>query len=167
MGYLIMPLIFGIMSVPDPTLTPARLADFARLQKALGQEVYVTDANGQERRLNLVDADDLEVTFSTGAQSIVMQRDAVFTVDRVRDSTLDGTLKGAAIGLIMGLLVASELPESQGTLVASAVISYGTVGYLLDRANTSRQPLYRVRPAPPGGTSPPPSPVRPLLRIRW
>jgi hypothetical protein len=167
MGYLIVPLIFGIMSVPDPTLTPARLADFARLHKALGQEVYVTDANGQERRLKLVDADDLEVTFSTGAQSIVMHRDAVFTIDRARDSTLDGTVKGAAIGLVMGLLVASELPESQGTIVASAVISYGAVGFMLDRANTSRQPLYRARPIPSGGSTPPPAPVRPLVRIRW
>ena len=46
-------------------------------------------------------------------------------------------------------------------------VQVGTVGYLLDRANTSRQPLYRVRPAPSSGSTPPPSPVRPLLRIRW
>ena len=165
MGYLIVPLIFGIMSIPDPTLTPDRLADFARLRQAIGQTVYVTDTNGQERRLTLLEAGEREVTFSNGAQSIVMQRDAVFAVDRARDSTLDGTLKGAAIGLVMGLLVATELPESKGSVLASSVISYGTVGFLLDRGNTTRQPLYSARPTAPGGTTP--RPPRPFVRIRW
>src|SRR5262245_41442547 len=162
MGYLIVPLIFGIMAVPDPTLTPDRLADFARLRKAIGQTVYVTDSNGQERRLTLLEAGEREVTFSTGAQSIVMQKDAVFTVDRSRDSTLDGTLKGAAIGLVMGLLTASAFEESEGSIIVSGVLTYGTVGYLLDRANTVRQPLYRARPAAPGATPPPPP--MPLVR---
>jgi hypothetical protein len=165
MGYLIVPLIFGIMAVPDPTLSPDRLADFARLRKAIGQTVYVTDSNGQERRLTLLEAGEREVTFSTGAQSIVMQKDSVFTVDRSRDSTLDGTLKGAAIGLVMGLAYASALEESEGGIIVSAILTYGTVGYLMDRGNTARQPLYRARPSPSGGASAPPA--RPLLRIRW
>ena len=114
MGYLIVPLIFGIMSVPDPTLTPARLADFARLQRALAAGGLRHRCERTERRLKLVDADDLEVTFSTGAQSIVMQRDAVvYSRSRAR-LTLDGTLKGAAIGLIMGLplLGATRVPRN-------------------------------------------------------
>jgi hypothetical protein len=165
MGYLIVPLIFTIMAAPDPTLTPERLADFARLRKAIGQTVYVTDSNGQERRLTLLEAGEREVTFGTGAHSIVMQKDAVFTVDRSRDTTLDGTVKGAAIGLIMGLLTASAYEESEGEIVLSGVLTYGAVGYLLDRANTARQPLYRARPvASAAQTLQPP---RPLVRFRW
>ena len=165
MGYLIVPLIFGIMAAPDPTLTPDRLADFVRLRKAIGQTVYVTDSTGLERRLTLLEAGEREVTFSTGAQSIVMQRDAVFTVERTRDTTLDGTLKGLAIGLLMGLVTASAFEESEGAIVLSGVLTYGSVGYLMDRANSARQPLYRARLAAPA--VPNTHPALPLARIRW
>jgi hypothetical protein len=154
MGYLIVPLIFGIISLPDPSQSPDRLADFARLRKAVGEVVYLTDGNGQERRLTLLEAGEHEVTLSNGAQSIVMQKDAVFTVDRARDRTIDGLLKGAAIGLVMGLLVESEIPGSDGSIIASGMLAYGTVGYLLDRASTARQPLYRGRPSMPASTHP-------------
>jgi hypothetical protein len=166
MGYLIVPLIFGIMAIPDPTLTPERLADFARLRKAIGQTVYVTDFIGQERRLTLLEAGEREVTFSTGAQWIVMPRDSVFTVERSRDTTLDGALKGAAIGLVMGLVTASAFEESEGSIIVSGVLTYGTAGYLLDRANVARQPLYRAGPAAPSDRAPS-RPPRPFVRIRW
>ena len=45
------------------------------------------------------------------------------------------------IGTLVGWMAAMELGGAQG--FASSVAVYGGIGYLLDRANTNRAPLYR------------------------
>ena len=99
MGFLILPLVIGVMALPSPT--PTGLADFTRLRDAVHDEVYVTDQTGQERRLTIIEAGETAVTAQIGFQSMQMSRDAIVSVDRARDGNVDGFVKGALIGLLL------------------------------------------------------------------
>ena len=142
MGYLTLPVIIGILALPAPGPGAQKLADFSRLQAVLNQDVYLTDATGVERRLRLVDAGNDAVRLMVGRQPIELQRDEVLRVDRVRDRSVDGTVKGAIIGALMGSVLAQATDGGAGYVLRGA-LTYGTIGYLFDRAHVARQTVYR------------------------
>jgi hypothetical protein len=144
MEFLIVPLIVGLFVFPGggPANDKA-LADFSRLHSAIDESVYVVDRTGHERLMTLLEAGERSITLGIGAQTVSMNRDAVLRVDRARDRTRDGVLKGGAFGLFTGLLALKATGARSGGLVIRSVFSYGTIGYLLDRANTNREALYR------------------------
>jgi uncharacterized protein YcfJ len=144
MGFLILPLIIGVIAVPAPTPSRDTLADFARIQKALNREVSLRDASGQERIVTILGTSTDTITVEVGRQWLTMPRDAVMNVDRMRDSNRDGVIKGVLIGLIVGGAIESAMPDSNGRYLLRGALSYGALGYMFDRGNVARQPLYRA-----------------------
>jgi hypothetical protein len=142
MGFLILPLVIGVMALPSPT--PPGLADFTRLRDAVHDEVYVTDHTGQERRLTIIEAGETAVTAQIGFQSMQMSRDAIVSVDRARDGNVDGIVKGALIGLLIGSIAESSVSGADGRFLLQGALVYGGIGFLFDRGHVARQPLYRA-----------------------
>lgn len=142
MGFIV-PLLLGLLILPDPGPSERQLAEFSRIQKVVDQSIYLVDQSGQERLMRLIAATDDELTLELGPRRFTMPRDEVLRVDRERDRTTDGLLKGLAFGAGMGLLVRG-LGGGSSEQVFSAMAVYGGIGYLLDRGNQSRQPLYRA-----------------------
>jgi hypothetical protein len=144
MEFLILPLLIGVLKVPAPPPSADQLADFSRLAKVVDQEVYVVDGSGQERRLTLLDAGDRAVRFMVGQQTLEMSRDAIVSVDRVRDRTIDGVIKGVLFGLLVGGIAEASIPNSNGGYLLRGALGYGTLGYLFDAGHVARQPVYRA-----------------------
>jgi hypothetical protein len=143
MEFLILPLIVGLIAVPTPGPSAARLADFTRLGGVEHEEVYVVDASGLERRLTVVEAGDAAVKFMVGQQQLEMSRDAILRVDRVRDSSLDGAIKGLLFGLLVGAAIETTLSDGNCRYLLQGALTYGSIGYLFDRGHTARQAVYR------------------------
>lgn len=140
---LIVPLLIGVLLVPDPGPSQRRLADFSQIQKAVNKSIYVVDQAGNERLMRLVGATDDVLTLELGPRRLTMPRDEVLRVDREHDRSIDGLVKGLVFGAGMGLLVRG-LGGGSSEHVFQAMAVYGSIGYLLDRGNRSRQPLYRA-----------------------
>jgi hypothetical protein len=149
MGFLLVPLVIGVITLPAPSPSDERLADFARIRKAVDEEVYLVDSAGQERRVTILQAGDRAVTVLVGQQSVQMSRDAVVRVERMRDTNVDGVIKGALLGLLVGLAIEANAPNGNGRFLLQGVLTYGGLGYLFDRGNVSRQPLYKAPPRHP------------------
>jgi hypothetical protein len=149
MGYAIaVPLLVGLIALPGAAVGSDRhLEDFSRLRKVINETVYVLDTTGLERRLTVVQAGQQIVTLQAGRQTFTMHKDAIARVERARDRSWDGAIKGALFGLVMGLVVAGESGFPAGEVLPRAVTAYGSIGFLLDRAVTNRQDVYRA-PAP-------------------
>jgi hypothetical protein len=143
MEFLILPLLIGLIAVPSPGPSAARLADFTRLDGVEHEEVYVVDTSGLERRLTLVEAGDAAVKFMVGQQQLEIHRDAILRVDRVRDSSLDGAIKGMLFGLLVGAAIESNVSDGNGRYLLQGALTYGGIGYLFDRGHTGRQAVYR------------------------
>ena len=140
MGILTLPAVIIVILLPG--FTPAHtLADFARFGQAQGEEIAVVDMFGTERLGKVIAATDTSVTLGFGAATRTFDRGDVFKADRLRDGTRDGLFKGMAVGALVGWMAAMELGSARGFTGAIGV--YGGIGYLLDRANTNRAPLYR------------------------
>lgn len=144
MGYLVLPLIIGIIAVPTPAPSPQQLTDFARIQRAINREVYLVDASGQERVMSILGTGTDAITVAVGRQWMTMHRDTVLSVDRVRDRNRDGVVKGVLIGLVLGAVVESAIPGRDGRYLLQGAVTYGTIGYLFDRRNVAREALYRA-----------------------
>ena len=144
MEFLFLPLVIGVMALPAPSPSAARLTDFIRLRDLAREEVYVIDTSGQERRLTIVDAGDAAVTFLVGQQSLEMSRDLIVRVDRARDGNVDGLIKGALIGLLIGSVAEGCASGSDGRYLLQGALSYGGIGYLFDRGPAARQLVYRA-----------------------
>jgi uncharacterized protein YcfJ len=143
MEFLIVPLLIGVMAVPAPLPPAEQLADFTRLAKAVDEEVYIVDSNGQERRVTLLEAGDQAVRFMVGQQTLEMSRDAIVRVDRVRDRNIDGIVKGALIGLLIGGIAEANTSGSEAYWLRG-MLAYGGIGYLFDVGHVARQPVYRA-----------------------
>lgn len=144
MGYLVIPLVIGIIAMPTPAPPPDVLGDFARIQRALNRNVYVTDTSGQERVVTILGSATDAVTVSVGRQWSTMHRDAILAMDRVQDGNRDGVVKGVLVGLVLGAVAESMMPGGDGRYLLRGAVTYGTLGYLFDRGNTTREPLYRA-----------------------
>lgn len=142
MGFLVLPAIIVIILAPD--LTPAdKLADFSRFATAQGEEVAVVDMFGAERIGRVVAASEANVTLQFGGATRAFDRADVFKADRLRDGNGDGLVKGMLVGGLLGWIAAMELGAAHG--FAGSVAVYGGIGYLMDRANTNRTPIYRIK----------------------
>jgi hypothetical protein len=140
MGFLTLPAVIAVILLPG--FTPAHtLADFARFAEAQGEEIAVVDMFGAERLGKVVAATDTSVTLGFGAATRTFDRADVLKADRLRDSARDGLFKGMAVGALVGWMAAMEMGSARG--FAGSISVYGSIGYLLDRANTNRAPLYR------------------------
>ena len=144
MGYLIFPLIIGIIAAPSPLASPQELADFKRIQRALNQEVYLRDSTGQERVVNILGVGTDTVTVEIGRQWMTVNRDAVIAVDRVHDGNTDGVIKGALVGLLLGSAIEAAMSDGDGRYLRRGAVTYGALGYLFDRQNVARQKVYRA-----------------------
>jgi hypothetical protein len=144
MGYLIIPLIIGIVAVPSPGPTAQQLTDFARIQRAINRDVYFTDTSGQERVATILGVGTDAVTMEVGRQWTTVHRDALLAVDRVKDTNRDGVVKGVLVGLLVGAVVESAYDDGNGRFLLRGALTYGTLGYMFDRGHTARQPLYRA-----------------------
>lgn len=135
--------LIGLFS-PVSFVAPATLADFDRLHRKVGVEVYVIDVQGLERVGRLLGADASTLRLDVPAGEIVLQRPEVVEVDRRRDSVIDGTVKGVLFGGLMG---AAAFGGRSGWWLRSAAI-YGAIGFALDSAHGAREPLYRAPRTP-------------------
>jgi hypothetical protein len=136
MGMLMLPTM--ILIIMFPGFTPAlALADFSRFAQAEG------DMFGAERIGRVIAASDTKVTLEFGSATRVFEHADVFKADRLSDGTRDGLIKGMLIGGLVGWVAGSASSSRAGRTFVSAVSVYGGIGYLLDRANTNRAPLYR------------------------
>lgn len=142
MGFLMLPTMILIIMFPGFTPTPA-LAEFSRFAQAQGEEVAVVDMFGAERIGRVIAASSTNVTLEFGSATRVFEHADVLKADRLRDGTRDGLIKGMLIGGLVGWVVGWESPSRAGRTFVGAVSVYGGIGYLLDRANTNRAPLYR------------------------
>ena len=140
MSYLFLPtLIFVILF---PGYTPAdKLADFTRFAAVQGEEVAVVDMFGAESLGKLVAASETSITLGFGNATRSFDREYVLKADRLRDGTVDGLVKGMVVGALMGWAASLQVAGS-GPFFTS-VAAYGGLGYVLDRAQTNRAPLYR------------------------
>jgi hypothetical protein len=147
MVLLIYPLLFGIILLPDPGPRGAVLEDFTRIDRAVGESIYVVDRNGSERVGQVVGVDDRALRLQVGPQVFAIDRSAILAADRRRDRTTDGVIKGALFGLIAGLFAIQGTDGSGGEatrVVIGSMAIYGSIGYAFDRANHVRTPLYRA-----------------------
>jgi len=144
MGYLIFPLVIGIIAAPTPLASSQELTDFTRIQRALNQDVYLRDSSGQERVVSILGVGTDTVTVSIGRQWMTFNRDAVIAVDRVHDGNTDGVIKGALVGLILGSAIESAMSNGNGRYLLRGAITYGALGYLFDRQNVARQRVFRA-----------------------
>jgi hypothetical protein len=141
MGFLTLPLTILIIMFPGSTSAQA-LTDFSRFASAQGEEIAVVDMFGAERLGRVVAATETSVTVGFGAGTHTFDRADVLKADRLQDGTRDGVVKGMLIGALVGWAVANEVGTTAGGF-AVGVSVYGSIGYLLDRANTNRAALYR------------------------
>jgi hypothetical protein len=149
MYLLVYPLLLGVVLLPDPGPRARVLEDFARIDRAVGDSIYVVDRDGNERFGRLVGLDDQALRLQIGAQLFSMDRTTILAADSRRDRTTDGVLKGLLFGLVTGLIArqgTSGGADATGVVVGSMAF-YGGLGWAFDRANSSRSPLYRA-PAP-------------------
>lgn len=136
--------VFVAFFLPVGHLRPDALADFERLARSEGIEVYVVDTQGLERLGRLAGADGSGLQLRVPAGQITMAKAQVAEVDRRRDSSLDGTVKGLILGAVLSAIFIGDSPKLwwRGALV------YGGLGYILDASVRAREPLYRVRRGP-------------------
>lgn len=84
------------------------------------------------------------VTVSVGRQWMTMHRDTILAMDRVQDRNRDGVVKGVLVGLVLGAVAESIAPGSDGRYLLRGAVTYGALGFLFDRGNVAREPLYRA-----------------------
>lgn len=154
MGMLIVPVIITLLTVPVDHAGARQLDDFARLQRAVGDAVFVADSEGVERRLKLVRVDGDSAIFMAGANEVVMHRSTITNVDRAKDPSWDGALKGALFGAVMAGLLRAEVSGNSASFYLGGIGTYAALGYLVDVGITNRQAIYRASRAPAAKSAP-------------
>ena len=154
MGMLIIPLLLIAITAPHSDVPADVLADFGRFSKAINAEIALVDQDGTVREgiLTAATKDDVTVRFGSGLRTF--SRATVMSAERVRDSRKDGAIKGAIFGAITGVFAMQGL-DSAGEGVAAwfgSVAIYSGIGYLIDAAQTHREPIYRGAPVAPGAS---------------
>jgi hypothetical protein len=145
-----LPVVLGLLTLDGSPPSAQKLADFAQVQSAVGQSIYVSDNEGHERLVKLLAATDRSITLSVAGRQSEMSRDAVLFVDRARDSSADGAVKGALFGLAISVTASLALGDFSGRLALQSMALYGGIGFGLDRAHRNRAPVYR---SPAAGVS--------------
>jgi hypothetical protein len=143
---LTIPLLLLFALGKSPAQSEAALADFSRFANAINQEIAIVDVDGivREGVLASVADDHVSVRFRSGTKTF--SRESVAAAERLNDGRRDGAIKGALIGAFMGAVMAEAYNRHGGSKArvwATHVAIYGGIGFLLDGAQTNRQPIYR------------------------
>jgi hypothetical protein len=151
MRYLILPVLFAIF-VAAPAAHAQGLEDFSNISRAIGKEVSVVDRSGLIREGILEAATADAVTLRVGSATQWLPRADVASAERMKDESSDGALRGAIWALAVALIPNQGWTSAGDYLrsVAIAFVVFPTAGYLLDAAESNRQPLYRA----PSASSP-------------
>ena len=151
MELIVLPVLLLMIFVPAPPPSAAKLADFARFSKALGQPIAIVDPEGVVREGVLVAASANDVTMQFGSSERIFQRDVVASANRLRDGRRDGAIKGLIFGALNALAVSAEYQGrgQKAEIWATCLALYGVLGYGIDAAVTNRQPLYKASLPPP------------------
>lgn len=150
MGYLIFPLLLGVVLAPAPKPSQQKLADFTRFSTAVGRQIAIVDNDGDVREglLRSVSTSDLTVQFRSGER--IFQRDVIASAERMRDGRIDGAIRGAIFGVVIGAF-ATQGARTNGeaaSIFIGSVVTYAGIGYAIDASQSHREPLYRA-PARP------------------
>ena len=151
MRHLISPLSFVIL-LGVPVARAQGVEDFNAISRAIGKEVSVVDRSGRVRE-GVVEAATADgVTLRVGSATEWLPRADIASAERIKDDSRDGALRGAIWALAVALIPNQGWTSVRDYLrgVAIAFVVFPTAGYLLDAAESTRQPLYRA----PSLTSP-------------
>ena len=142
----IFPVLLFLAATPRPETSNQALADFGRINKAIGSEIAIVDLDGNVREGVLKSASSSDLTMRFGAGDKIFQRDVIAGAERLRDGTRDGAIKGAIFGGIIGLIMAggSDSGADQASAFMTSVAVYSAIGWLFDASQTHREPLYRA-----------------------
>jgi hypothetical protein len=152
---LVLPILMLFFMGPDRDGPGQELTDFSRFTKAIGAEIAIVDRDGivREGLVTAASADELTMSFSGVERTF--SRDVVASGERLKDGSRDGFIKGAIFGAIAAAVVMQGYDSQnspRGSMAAgwvSAVAVYGGIGWLIDVAQTHREPIYRsAAPAP-------------------
>lgn len=150
MGFLTLPVLLLLTVTPAPDRV-RDLGDFTRFRKTVGEHVALVQQDGTVRQGVVTDATIDQVTMRFGTGTTTFARTEVASADRLRDGRKDGVVKGALFGVFFGLLMNHAYSENGGDFRAGhwaqAIGTYAGIGYLLDAAQTHREPIYRASPA--------------------
>ena len=152
MRYLVLPVLFVLFGA-TPYAHAQGLADFKSFSRAIGKEVSIVDRSGliNEGVLEAVTVD--AVTLRVGSATQSFPRAEIASAERMKDQRLDGAAMGAVVGFALAFLTSAEC--STCPLWHSAV-GGAAAGFLIDAAESNREPLYRASPA-----------SAPTLRVSW
>jgi hypothetical protein len=150
MGYRTV-LTLIVIAAAAPAAHAQAVEDFAVLTRAIGKDVSVVDRSGLTREgvIDTVTADG--VSLRVGSGQLWLARDEIASAERMKDDSGDGALKGLIWAVVLALVPNQGYSSTGDYLqgVAGMLVILPTVGYLLDAANTERQPLYRAPSAVP------------------
>ena len=151
MRHLVLPALF-VTVVAIPAAQAQGLEDFKSLSRAIGKEVSVVDRGGLIRE-GIVEAATADgVKLRVGSTTEWFPRSDIASAERMKDESSDGAIKGAIWALAVALIPNQGWASGGDYLrgVAMALVIFPTAGYLLDAAESNRQPIYRA----PSASSP-------------
>ena len=156
MRHLTLPVLFAVfVAVP---VQAQGLEDFASFSRAIGKEVSIVDSSGllHEGIIEAATADAVTLRFGSATQSF--PRAQIASGERIKDESSDGAIKGALWGLLLIILPNQGWNSTGDWFKGSCVIvtTFTVGGYLLDAAESHRQPLYRAAAA-----------SAPTLKMSW
>jgi hypothetical protein len=150
MRYLIVPVLF-VVFVAAPAAHAQGIEDFKSFSRAIGKEVSLVDRSGviREGIVEAATADAVTLRFGSATSSFL--RAEIASAERLKDQSSDGAIKGALWGLLVIVLPNQGYASAGDAFAASwrIVAGFTVAGYLLDAAQTHRQPLYRAPSASP------------------
>ncbi len=150
--------VLFVIFVATPAAQAQGLEDFKRISRVIGKEVSVVDRSGLIRE-GIVEAATADgVRLRVGSATEWLPRADIASAERMKDESSDGALRGAIWALAVAL-IPNQDTTSAGDYwrsVAIAFVVFPIGGYLLDAAESNRQPLYRATPSP-----------APPLKVSW
>jgi hypothetical protein len=156
MRHLISPMVFVIF-VATPAAHAQGLEDFKSISRVIGKEVSVVARSGLIREGVVEAATDHGIRLRVGSATEWLPRADIASAERMKDASSDGALRGAIWALAVALIPNQGWTSAKDYMrtVAIAFVVFPTAGYLLDAADSNRQPVYRA-PSPP-----------PTLKVSW
>lgn len=144
MRFLLLVLFFTFAAAP--VTYGQGLEDFSRISRAIGKDVSVVDRSGLVRE-GIVEAVTTDgVRLRVGSATEWLPRADIASAERIKDESSDGAVRGAIWALAVALIPNQGWTSGGDYLrgVAMAFIGFPTAGYLLDGAESNRQPLYQA-----------------------
>ena len=121
-----------------------RLADFARFSYAINTRIAIVDQEGTVREgiVTEATAEEVKVRFDSGVKSFSRGAWRVQVLARRPHRRRD---QRGVLGFVVGALASQGCESAERCHTWALGLVTGGVGYLLDAAETHRQPLYRAQ----------------------